>query len=116
MCLLALPLVLFLGQECNVQTPPPSAIPSGEWRSRSGGKFYIAPDGTCLQTTAQTGVAGQCEWRSNYKGGVLALYYNGSRVEYDVVWLDGNRFSIYKDEYYRVYPTAPIGGRAAVLK
>jgi len=98
MPLLLAALALTLINSAYAQSP----APLGGWRSRGGASFYMGPNGACAYTSAQFSLAGWCGWTPTYMGGVLTLYGGDEdQIEYNVMWIDSNRFSTFREEFYR---------------
>ncbi len=100
--LLACPLGVLLGLWAGAGANAQSPMPVGVWRSQAGASFHISPNGTCAYTGTQESWLGRCYWSPNSFGGVLTLDA-GERggAEYNVRWLDAERFSILGDDFYR---------------
>jgi hypothetical protein len=91
-------IILAAADDTHAQAP----APLGDWHSRGGASFYMGRDGTCAYTSAQLSMAGWCGWTTNSFGGVLTLFSEDEvKAEYNLRWIDSNRFSIYREEFYR---------------
>jgi hypothetical protein len=78
------------------------AMPVGSWHSDAGASLYLSAQGFCAYTSAQSSWLGWCSWSPNISGGVLTLNPgDGEAAQFNVRWLDANRFSIFSDEFYR---------------
>jgi hypothetical protein len=98
----AAPLAILLNLASVAAGSAQSPMPLGSWHSRAGASFYLSPHGACAYTSAQSSLLGWCSWSPNFTGGVLTLDPGDKEAtEYNVRWLDANRFSIFGDEFYR---------------
>jgi hypothetical protein len=97
-CLFAVLLGLAAGTAAVAQSP----MPVGVWHSGGGASLYISERGTCAYTGVQAKWLGHCYWYPEPTGGLLTLDAGDEGgIEFNVRWLDANRFSIFGDDFYR---------------